>query len=126
MEIRCIVAWALFAMGGAVTLLSMVHAGQPEALRWYLEVAPFALWALVPFGAGAWVSRRVRHAPSALAVMVACALVLLLATGALLYQTFWASPDAQGGLVFLFLPVWQLVGELPFFAVALRRAGRVG
>jgi hypothetical protein len=41
-----------------------------------------------------------------------------------LVHAFFVEPDAQSGLVFIFLPFWQLAGALLLYPVALY-AGRI-
>jgi len=87
----------------------MLYAGQPEHPGWWLGVLPFVLWSLIPYALLAWTAARVRDSRRSLWVLLVASVLLTGGSGVLLYQAFVARPDAQSGLVFLFLPVWQVV-----------------
>jgi hypothetical protein len=59
-------------------------------------------------------------------VLLVGAIALLLVNTAVLYWAFVAEPDPQSGLIFIFLPLYELVGLLPFvvFAVRIHRRAR--
>jgi hypothetical protein len=117
-------AYALFAAGSLVTLGFMVYAGKPSSLGWFVKIAPFAIWAVAPFAGGALVCRWVRSSPRGLAIVAGAAGLLACGTAVLLYHGFVVAPDAQNGLLFLFLPLWQALGLAPFVVFALRVARR--
>jgi hypothetical protein len=117
-------AYALFGAGSLLTLGFMVYAGRPSSVGWFVKIVPFAIWAVVPFAGGALVCRSVRPSPRGLAIVAAAAALLACGTAVLLYHAFVIAPDAQSGLLFLFLPLWQALGLAPFGVFALRVARR--
>lgn len=73
----------------------------------YLRLAAFLLWAISPLAAlavGAGLFRRARMASR---VFVAGAIVIALAGVFAYVDAALLHPDAQGGLVFLFAPLFQ-------------------
>jgi hypothetical protein len=118
------VAYALFAVGSLITLGFMVYAGRPSSLGWFVGIAPFAIWVMAPFAGGAVVCRAVRSSPRSLAIVSVAAGLLACGTAVLLYHGLVVAPDAQGGLLFLFLPLWQALALTPFVVIALRVARR--
>lgn len=75
----------------------------------------FAAWAASPFAA-LFLAPRIFQLTRAGIVLVLSAAVAVAGFSAwLLYSAFVAHPDAQAGLVVLFLPVW----ELPFVGVVV-------
>lgn len=107
-----------------VTLACMLYAGEPRRPRWWLGFAPFAAWALLPFLVAGILSFRLRGSPASRRVLLAAAGLLTASTCWLLYVAFIDQPDAQSGLVFLFLPLWQLVGLLPIGLLAAALGSR--
>lgn len=105
-----------------MTLGFMLHAGSPGQPSWWLGFILFGAWALAPYGVCAAAARRASDGREGL-VWLAASVLLTGASAALLYDAFLARPDAQSGLVFLFLPLWQLVGLAPF-ALAARSLAR--
>jgi hypothetical protein len=117
-------SWALLAPGYAVTLFAMWRAGSPDSWGWWLHAAPFALWAFAPYALFGLASARMARSRAASAVMlVACAL-LSVVTAWLLRDAFVANLDAQSGIVFVFLPIWQAIALAPFLGAAVWLRGR--
>ncbi len=108
------IVFVLLALGALITLGFMLYAGEPEKASWWLLFLPFAAWALLPYGCFAALTRKGLNSTAARAVVIVAAALLSGLAFAALYATFVVEPDAQGGLVFLFLPVWQLIGLTPF------------
>lgn len=117
-------SYAALAVGALATLGFMVYAGRPESAVWFLGMLPFAAWALAPYGVLGMQVRR--HAGSARAsgVLLVASLLLSAASVFLLWQAFVVEPDAQSALVFVFLPLWQLVYAVIVSAVARGIAAR--
>jgi hypothetical protein len=119
---RELAVYALLAAGSVITLGFMVYAGRPSSLGWFVQIAPFAIWAFAPFAGGALACRSVRCSPRAVAIVAAAAGLLTFGTALLLYRSFVVAPDAQSGLLFLFLPLWQALALAPFILFAVRSA----
>ncbi len=113
----------LLAVGAATTLGFMVDAGEPARPAWWLLFVPFAAWGLAPYAAVAVAARRARGSRAPARVLLAAAALLVAGSAALLYDAFVRHLDPQSGLVFLFLPLWQIVGLAPFLVLA-RALGR--
>lgn len=117
---------AVLALGALVTLGFMLYAGSWERPYWWLALLVFYGWTLVPYLFCGVVAHRMQGAPAALRLMALAAALLSGASGFLLHQSFIARPDAQGALVFVFLPLWQLVALLPFALAAGALRSRLG
>ncbi len=111
--------FAILLVGGLVTLGFMLDAGEPDKLWWWAGFLPFAGWALVPYAALALVAHRLRSSRRSLWVLLVAAAVLSGSAAALLYQAFVTNIDAQSGIVFVILPLWQLIGCVPFLLLSL-------
>lgn len=117
-------SYALLALGLLATLGAMLYAGQPRSWRWLVGVSGFAGWAALPWLACGFAVRWLSRSRAASALMLAASALLCAATAWLLVDTLFVHIDAQGGLVFLFLPVWQLVALAPCVGAALWLRGR--
>lgn len=114
----------LLLIGALTTVGFMLFAGEPGTLVWWALFVPFAAWALFPFWLVASAARK--HEGSRVDQRMAL-LAAALITGFglfVLYSAFVTDPDPQSGLVLLFLPLWQLAGLLPFWALSRLLARR--
>lgn len=117
-------SYATIAIGIVVTLWFMLRAGTGNSVGQWLLAIPFAVWVAVPYAIAGVAVRWLRGSPRSQAVLLFTAIVLTSTAIFLLYQSFVASGvDAQSALVFVFLPLWQVIGLAPFLFVAflLRR-----
>lgn len=97
----------------------MLWAGEPANGAWWSLVLPFAVWGAAPFtglALAAWFARRSR---AALWLLLAVSLLLTVGSALLLWDAFVANSDAQSGLLFVFLPIYQLLVAIPAAAIAL-------
>lgn len=110
-------------VGVLVTMGFMLYAGEPTHLDWWLGFLFFGLWAFIPYFVVASMARRVSMSQPSLWVLLVAALLLTAGSSIVLYMSFIAQPDPQSGVVFVFLPMSQLVALVPFLLVAflLRR-----
>ncbi|MEX0341374.1 MAG: hypothetical protein AB3N06_02200 [Erythrobacter sp.] len=94
---------AILAAYAAVTFGAMFRMGSPEEASWYALSIPFLLFAILP------VALLSVGAKSSL--LTGMGALVLAAAGTIFYvHTAWfAAPDAQAGLIFVFLPLYQLV-----------------
>lgn len=113
---RVYVADALLAIGAVTTLGFMLYAGEPDVPLWWPVALVIAAWCVVPYGVLARTSRRMADDRLAAWTIVAVSALWTLIAVATLYTTFITYSDAQGGLVFLFLPIWQAIVAVPFLA----------
>ncbi len=120
------------ALVGFLTVIGfMIGAGTPGEPRWWLSVLPFLIWAAVPFVVMVLSGRRFRGpsgkesaAGRLLLLLFAGVLLIVVASIVLLFRTFVLDLDAQGGLVFVALPIMQIAAFLPFLVVASLRRRR--
>lgn len=110
-RIRIILAIA--AAGGLLTLALMLYASQPWSAEGSgagaLVLVPFALGALSPYAVLAWLATRVRADAFRSWVLLVIALVITVPAIWLYVLGFLIEPDAQSGLLFVFIPVYQYV-----------------
>jgi len=106
--------FSTFVSAGAAlfTLAMMIHAARPweatSSLGW--SVLAFAVWALSPYGALVFMAYRMTSSVSrSVVVLVASSLIASLAVISLVYA-FFLHLHSTSGLVFLSLPVLQLIG----------------
>jgi hypothetical protein len=104
---------SLLGVGVLVTVAFMFHAGEPRRPTWWLGFIPFVAWALLPYGLVGLLASRLRASSRSIDVLAAAASLLSLSSSYLLYLGFVAETDAQSGLLFLFVPLWQLVALVP-------------
>lgn len=110
----------VLAIAALATMAFMIYGGSPERAGWWLLFLPFAAWALLPYGLLAVRAERAAgHRGATTIVLVGSVLATAFGVFAL-YMAFVAQPDPQSGLVVLFVPVWQLVGLVPFFWLSSR------
>jgi hypothetical protein len=111
------VAGALFTLG------MMLYASQPwseQGAGGWLALAAFAAFALSPYAVLALAARRADPHPARAWILLAVG-VLVTVTAAWFYVLgFLVEPDPQSGLLFVFLPIYQLIaGGVIGLALAL-------
>jgi hypothetical protein len=119
-----LVTLVVLVIGAVATLGFMVYAGFPTSPSRWFAFFLFAAWALLPYAllatAVRWrPSNRVSHSVLGVAAALMSGFSIL---G--LYSAFVAHPDPQSALVLVFLPLWQLVGSLPFLGMSRYLARR--
>ncbi|UCC13677.1 MAG: hypothetical protein JSW21_09905 [Gammaproteobacteria bacterium] len=115
---------ALLVAGFLATLGFMIYAGEPERLSWWPLVAPFAGWVGVPYAVLYLASRRSPSTSGSRAVLLLGAAAVSGFGILMLYEAFIAHPDAQSGIVLIFIPLYQLAGLIPLLLVARLLARR--
>ncbi|MFE4106228.1 hypothetical protein [Almyronema epifaneia] len=113
-------ATTILAAGMFVTLGFMLQASEPGQWGTWAFLLPFLAWAIAPYLAVIAAIRRFRASFNSLLTLLVAASLLTLSSTALLYDAFVSRPDAQSGLVFLVLPVYQWIGLSLFLIVARR------
>ncbi|NVD45129.1 hypothetical protein [Qipengyuania atrilutea] len=85
----------------AVSAAAMIQMGQPDTILWYAVSILFLLWVLAPVAVLCLIPlwRRLAGIGAAISAIF----------GAWIYidVAFIPPSDAQDGLIFLFLPIWQ-------------------
>jgi hypothetical protein len=115
--LRSSVFWGLLA-GALTTLAFELHAGQPSRLEWWLGGIPFTVWVLAPFGVLGLTARSRSLGEVSLAILLAAS-VLLMAVSVITYNPAVMRSSSTAGLVFLFVPMLELIGLIPFVIIAL-------
>jgi hypothetical protein len=116
-------------VGAVVSLVAMIHAGEPHRLHWWPMFAIASAWVLLPYAIVWQEARRRTGRPGPCVVLLVAAITLTVFSALVLYGAFIAHPDPQSGLVFIFIPLYQLLGLVPFFILArylAKRSGRTG
>lgn len=101
--------WTLLGFALVYTAFFMLANGEPGRGSWWSLALVFYGWAGSPF---ILLGLQVRpHGKSRPYLRVLLATTVILVFGGLvaLWRTFVTQPDPQGGLVFVFLPLLQLV-----------------
>lgn len=116
------IAYAVAAAGAIVTTVLMLYASEPWNTgvgRW-ATILPFAVLALSPYLVMARLARRFgrdvvkSRALLAVAILVTAPAIFFYVMG------FLVEPDAQSGLLFVFLPIYQfLAGAVAGMAIWL-------
>lgn len=94
--------------GGLFTVGLMIAVSEPRALGagGLAVLAAFGLFAVAPYAALAMVARRLTGRAEGWAALIT-ALLIALPAGAIYVLGFFVQPDAQSGLLFLFVPIYQ-------------------
>lgn len=113
-------------IGAVVSLVFMIHAGEPGRLYWWPMFAIASAWVLLPYAIVWQEARRRTGQTGPCIVLLIAATALTVFSAIALYGAFIAHPDPQSGLVFIFIPLYQVLGLVPFFIFERYLAGRPG
>jgi hypothetical protein len=101
-------------VGAAATLAALTYAGD---LSKPIPFIGFTIWTLLPYYAFFILMRR---PPIALSALIHVCVMLAIAFGLLgYYAVVFGRPDAQNGLVFLFVPLYQLAAAIMIIGVTI-------
>jgi len=112
---------SLAALAAAASLGIMAYAGLFSSGSLTLAALGFAAWACAPY-AIAWLAARSLQGDIIASSILALGLVIIAAPGLYAYIIVFiaaSKPDAQAGLVFLVIPLYQLSAVLLTCALAL-------
>ncbi|MBI3344438.1 MAG: hypothetical protein HY028_06250 [Gammaproteobacteria bacterium] len=98
----------LTLLGGILTLGIAIYAAQGAESRTLQFLILVILWACSPYAALFVLARRVAASGPWLIVLPICALATMLFGLYFFWQGFFVQPDPQSGLLFIFLPFYQL------------------
>lgn len=119
---------AIAAAGGVFTLSLMLYASQPWSAdggggSTALLLIPFALAALSPYVLVAWIATRASARDGFQSWVLLILAILITVPAAWIYVLgFIVEPDAQSGLLFVFIPVYQyLAGAVVLMLSAIAR-----
>ncbi|MEZ5464820.1 MAG: hypothetical protein R3F22_06255 [Lysobacteraceae bacterium] len=105
----------------AFCLYLMLWSGRPSDPLWWLAALFFMIWAFAPYVL-LWVASRrpLSRLPAAIALLVGA--LLCVGIGLAIYVDGFllaSPPDAQVGLLFLFIPPWQILLTVITWATSL-------
>ena len=111
MPATAIAAYAVAVAGGLFTLGLMLYASDPgdTGLSQWAVVLPFAVLAVSPYLVLARLARGLKHDVAKSRVLLIVALLVTLPAIWFYIQGFIVEPDAQSGLLFVFLPIYQFI-----------------
>lgn len=105
-------AVAILVLGIAATIGVCVRCGDWNDGQ--VAMALFTLWAISPYGGFMALTLRRRRSQAVSWILAGGALVAVLFGVGALVDGFIVHLDAQSGLLFIFVPLWQWVGWIPF------------
>jgi hypothetical protein len=111
------IARAIAGFGFAVTFGCWLYFGSPGDADWWRGAGLFMLWALSPYAIVFAFSLR-WSSPAAQVLLAIGGGAAVLPMPFLAYDAFQARRDAMVGLVFLFVPVYQLSVVIAFVLAA--------
>lgn len=115
--------YAVASAGALFTLGMVLFASRPwsgQGGGGWLVLAAFAAFALSPYAALALAARKAAPRPSGAAIVLAVGVLVTVAAAWFYVLGFFIEPDAQSGLLFIFLPVYQyIVGGVIGLTLAL-------
>ena len=117
---------AMLAIAGSFALLA--KGGSYPSLPVLAVALGFGGWASTPYIAIALWARKPRASFAAVLVLFVVLLALAILGFWIYIDGFFFHADAQSGLLFIFVPMWQWAGLLPALVAALlleARAARV-
>ena len=99
----------------------MLWSGRPGDPLWWLAALFFMIWAFAPY-AVLWVASRrsLSQMAAAIALLLGALLCIGIGLGIYIDGSLLANPpDAQVGLLFLFIPPWQILLAIITWVVSL-------
>jgi len=96
-------------IGIAVTIWFMFQNGEPDSFTWYLIAIPFLIWTTFPFAALFLMMKKSKDVLHTHISTFITSAIISFGGIWILYDAFTVNLDPQSGLIFLFLPVLQLI-----------------
>lgn len=114
----------LISITAAFTLVMAIYAAQPWGDNYayqkasdYLALFCFMLWDIAPYIIIAFLLRYFCRSETVTKIFTAGILIISLVTALILIDTNFVHIDAQGGLIFLFLPFYQGIAVFILLAI---------
>lgn len=101
----------------SITMGFMFKNGEPYNLSWYFIALPFLMWSALPLAAIFLIWKQAKDTIYTHALLLFTACFISLGGIWILYDAFLLNLDPQSGLVFLILPVLQLIVVAVAFAL---------
>lgn len=111
-------AFAVPLVGALGGIGFMLYVGDFHSWGDWLFFTVISAWTAAPYVAMAVVGRTFRAERGPLAIVCAGSILLMGLAAWVMVEAFFVGPDAQSGLVFLFIPFWQALFFLPFLLAA--------
>jgi len=102
----------------AVAFGFMLYAGSPSEPSWWGGMAIFGPWCLLPYLIVLFLSWRWARSPAAQVLLLLAAAIVSIPAPFILYDAFIANHSSTNALVFVFLPVYQLLVVVPLSLAA--------
>lgn len=123
-------ALVVAAVGAVFTAGLMLVVSEPGAMgaSGLLVLGAFIVFAVSPYAALAFAARRITDRIAGWVALI-IGLVITIPASLLYILGFFVQPDAQSGLLFLFVPVYQFLAGgavVLISAIVLRLSGRAG
>ncbi len=112
------VLYGATAAGYLITLGFIFREGSPATPGWWGAAIVFFVWTSTPFIAMAFAGKKLAGRPAPRLLLTLGAIGLAASAFWFLRIAFVRSPDAQSGVVFVILPLYQLAGVLLLAALA--------
>jgi len=121
-----IATYVLLAVGLAATASFVFCNGRPGELAWWRSALGFFAWAAAPFVAVAVMNVFLAGTLTGRVTLLLTALAIAVGGLCVLVQAFVIHPDAQSGIVLIFLPLcqWIVVGIGAVMSIAARARAR--
>ena len=87
----------------------MIYAGRPTSIKWFIGMFGFLLWAALPYCLIAIANKLFKNNKKINITLFITTIIISLLSIAALVDAFFIHIDPQAGLVFIFLPMPQLV-----------------
>lgn len=96
-------------IGIATNVLFMLKNGEPNSFTWYLIALPFLIWTTLPFAAVFLMMKKANNVLHTYVIFFLSSAIISSGGIWILYDAFVINLDPQSGLIFIFLPILQLI-----------------
>ena len=94
------------------TCLIMLYGGEPSSIDWWRGIAGHFGWACLPYGILLFFNMIKRGVFKKDFVLLVTTIIVSGFALFIYVDTFFIHLDAQGGLIFLFLPMYQIIASI--------------
>ena len=115
-------AWISFALALLAALLTLgllIYLGRgSRSLARCIGIVMFGAWGIAPYSGIATASLKMRRTSLEACMVLVGGLAIITFAGFVYHNGFFVHPDAQSGILFVFVPVYQWVGVAVALAIA--------